>query len=450
MMSASSPSQSLRQAVAKRPALFLALLFVAIAVAVSLYDSNLSLNPEQWRCRGDFAEYTLRASHIVLKGGNPYGHEDMEGRAFRYFPVNAIIYVPLSLLPLPIAQGVWVAANVVLLILALRCHTSLAGLCRAGKGTWFIALLVGLPFILPNFHSGQWNLPVYSITLLGLWLIIARGRPWAGGLVVGLAGGIKYMPITFALYFLAKRHWRAAAAIPLATAFWVLVVPTAFLGYERHGQLLTAFSRQGIEDIRNMVDQEEVLGHSLLATSYSYLTPCIRHPAHAVTMEMRGLNLPPGLAENIAIGLCACLVAGTLVAFWRSGKGTEPGPTALMEVAMALLLMLMISPEVRKAQLLTIFTPAFALGLLLFRTEGPAQIRRTSFWALGACTILMAAAKRGIGAEALRRYALVYGALTAMLLILYGGLMYVYLRWRDEVHFPEPRPRTPKADALTT
>lgn len=417
----------------RRPLLSWALLLVIVAAAVSLHDFRWSSNPEDWNWRGDFSKRTLRASRIVAVGENPYGHVDMEGRPFRYFPLNAVLYVPFTLVPVPIAQGLWFAANFVLLLWALGCHSQLTGLKKAGIGVWILALLVGVRFVVDNFNLGQWNLPVFSLTVLGLWLIVVRKKPWFGGFTVALAASIKYMPIAFVVYFLAKRNWRAAGAILVGVVFWVLVFPTLFLGYEKHRALLVSFVEQGTTDVGNMISTKHVIGNSLLATVYAYLTPSPKRSAHKLTMEINVLNLSPPAAEGIALAVCGAIVACTLVAFWRRGKGTSPGPGTMMELGIMFLVMLMISPEVRKAQLLTTIAPAFALSVLCLRTDITRAYKKLALCAILAGFFLVFISSSFIWDSALRRYGISYGTLTLMLLVLYGALMAIYLRFRSSV-----------------
>ena len=428
--------------VRRRPVLSSALLFLAVAAAVGLHDSRGSLNPDDWRWRGDFSKFTLQASRLLVAGENPYGHAALSGQAFRYFPLNAVVYVPFTFVPLPVAQGAWCAANLLLLLWAMRGHAGLAGLVRAGFWSWLLALLVSGRFINDSFLLGQWNLPVYSLTALGLWLIVAKQRPWSGGLLVGLAAGLKYMPIAFVLYFLVKRHWHAAAAILLGVVFWVLVVPTLALGYDTHRALMLSFLRQGTEDVGAMLGGgRPVVGNSLYVLVYAYLTPCLKHTTHGLTLQINILCLPPSVAKGIALGVCAFVAAGTLAAFWRSGRHTPPTPRTVMELGMMFLIMLMVSPEVRKAQLLTTFTPAFALALLYLKSDiSPTDKRLALAGVLAACALVVVSSKVAHGA--LRRYAVSYGSLTLMLIVLYGVLMFIYLRSRGS---PQLVPHNPQS-----
>jgi len=415
----------------RRPLVFWGAVFAFVAVSVSMYDFRGSSDPAKWHTRGDFADISLRAARLLAAGESPYGHPELAGRDFRYFPLNALLYVPLTLVPVPVAQGIWWGANVVLLLWALGAHRKIAGLDRARALLWTLALAVSFRFMYDCLKLGQWNLPVYTLTALGLWLVVARRRPWLGGGLIGLAAGLKYMPIAFVIYFLAKRSWRPAAAVALGAVFWVIVLPTVFLGWERHASLLKAFVHQGTADVRRMTGNETVVGNSLYTTIYAYLTPCVRHPSQGVNRQVNVASLTPAAARAVAYGVCVALVAATLVAFVRGGRGTTPGLRTAMELGLMFLLLMMISPEVRKAQLLTTFTPAFALAAVYFGTKARGARRTVALAALlVAFALVVVCSKTLPGVSA---YTSSHGGLTLVLLVLYAALMFLYLRPREEV-----------------
>jgi len=411
--------------------LFWLLVVIAATLGVAAYDSRLSSNPEDWRIRGDLTRFTLAASRLMLSGQNPYDADLLQGNAYRYFPLNAVVYAPLTWVPIPLAQGFWVAVNLVLLIWALRVHRALAGLARAHAGIWIFALLIGFRFIKDNFQLGQWNLPVYSLTVLGLWVILCKKRPWCGGWIVALAASLKFMPIAFVAYFAVKRQWRPTAAILLGVVFWILLFPALCLGFERHNALFHAYFDQGVGDVQDMMSERLATGHSLLVTVYAYLTPTLKHSAHKLDMQINLLSLEPQTAEHVALGVCILLVVLTLAVFWRKGGDTAPGRRTILELGILFMVMLLISPEARKAQLLTVFTPAFALAAVYWSAKAGSFEKRLSLGTivLGVVLILVSSS---LGKDlGIRPYALSYGSLTLLLLTHYGALMLLHRRQPD-------------------
>ncbi len=437
--------------------------FGVVATGVAIRDSRILSNPdrfktyrEKWSIRGDFTTFSLAAAYAVRRGENPYERENVvvfpedvypssafesskphkapwncqPGKNFKYFPLNAVVLLPFTFLPVPVAQGVWFALNLTVLIGILYAHKGLAGEKRIRPFVWIGAFVLAARFFQDNLNLGQWNLPVYNLTILGLYLTIVRRMPWRGGLLVGLAAGLKFMPAGFALYFLARRQWRAAAAIGLSIVFWVLLVPSLVLGPTRHWNLLHEYRLQTKRQMENRVDSGGVTGHSLLVTLKAYLTPVERKGEKDDTRyRINILNLERATADWAAKTFCLTLVAVTWFACTRGGAGATPGRRTMIELGLWFTLYLLISPEVRRAQMLTVFTAGMALMLTWAETRVASRVRWTSLAAVGVAIAMVAISSR-IREGYWREWVILHGGLTLGIGSLWAMLL--ALRFRQD------------------
>jgi hypothetical protein len=408
--------------------------FFFLAISITLYDSRITTDPEEWNIRGDLTKYSLAASKVMLNGGDAYDSSaNPYNNKYKYFPLNATLLVPLAFLPIPMAQGLWVAINACLVIFALWSLKELAGRKRLNFFIWIGAFIIAGRFIIDCIQLGQWNLPTFSLTVIGLWLIIARKRPWIGGLVVALAAGMKYMPAVFILYFLSRRQWKPAIAILLGMALWILILPTLVWGPSRHIDMLGHFVETSHGQKKSMIDEHNYTGHSMLVYVKSSLTKSIHHAGHDIEGEMNIVDLPPHVAGNIAFAACFVLALCTFLITAR-GKHTEPGLRTLLDISMVFALLLLISPEVRKAQLLTMYVPSFTL-ILAWRwfARGTFERRLALGGLLFAFVVMFVSSDHGDGWEPTQEWLVLHGTWTLYIMTFWLSCLLLRFRaLRDE------------------
>lgn len=410
------------------------LVFLALAFVVSIYDSQVlakhhrfKWGEKHWKIRGDFTSYSLAASRTMAKGENPYDKANQDDHPYKYFPLNAFLLTPFTWVPIPVAQGFWFSLNVLLILAALRAHQPLLGRKKVPVFVWVIALAIGGRFIWDNLQLGQWNLPVYSLTILGLSLIIGSGKNWRGGFLLSLGAALKFMPAIFLFYFLMKRNYRAVAAILVGLVFWIYLLPTAIIGPERHHLLLGDYMQESRIRSEKMVGSDEVSGHSLLVTVRAYLTPCHKNSGHHIEGDIHILNLPPQTAMRIAQTLCGILALWVFCLCLKGGAGTPAGQRTLLDICLLLTLILLISPEARKAQFLTVFSTAFTLATYLKTGNLLRGESRIAAISLFCGLILVIFSSSSIGRDTNHAF-LLHGGLTFLLFIFLFALS--ILKWR--------------------
>lgn len=133
---------------------------------------------------------------------------------FTYPPFAAVVLVPLTLAPLAIAQALWTLCTLALAALVVRQVVAPLLAAQFDKGwhrdAWLVGSWLMLVFSGPvaeTIQLGQISLLVWTLVIVDLTLIPPRYR----GVLTGLAGGIKLVPLFFLGYFALTRQWRAAA-----------------------------------------------------------------------------------------------------------------------------------------------------------------------------------------------------------------------------------------------
>jgi hypothetical protein len=123
--------------------------------------------------------------------------------------LSALPILPWSSLSALEAKHAWMIANLVFLCAILLLLTRMTAL-----GWERAALLLFLAFtpLRNNFLLGQMHVLVLLLLALGAWLYF-RGRHFASGVSLAIAGALKIYPALFLILFLWKKQWRAAAGL---------------------------------------------------------------------------------------------------------------------------------------------------------------------------------------------------------------------------------------------
>ncbi len=260
---------------------------------------------------------------------------------------------------LRLGAGVWYG---LLCLSYLACIAMSIDMCRLAslrQRMWLAlgAVIVSARFFLMNVRLGQLNMFVMFWALLGCWLIVRRRHVW-GGVSLGLAIALKIIPGGLLLWLLWRRNWTAAISLSLCGLFLLLIAPMATWGI-RGGVEKTyrwfARSHHWVSDL----PAQESPGQSLSSMANRFLrkvsavTPRRRIPLYINFVDS------PRMAK-IAAGLLlalACLVTLTAV----RGSTASPPRRGGLEVGLMFLLLLLISPESRRAHFVTMLIPAVGL-----------------------------------------------------------------------------------------
>ncbi len=153
------------------------------------------------------------------------GYEDLK---FTYTPFASIIFIAATVPPLALLEHVSQAVNTVAMLAGIWVTLAAVGWPVRGRaGQAGITLLVGAALF--------WTEPVQRVLYLGqielilmaliMWDLGQPDRRWWKGAGVGLAAGVKLVPLIFIPYLLLTRRFRQAA---VATCTFALTVGVGF------------------------------------------------------------------------------------------------------------------------------------------------------------------------------------------------------------------------------
>ena len=125
---------------------------------------------------------------------------------FRYLPGVAIVFVPFALLPYSVALAVWLVIE-----LAVAAAIGVA-LIRPLPNSWRPWAAAGYVF----FLGLVLEVTLGNVNLISLALALAawrfRDRAIGAGVLLAAAVGLKFLPLTLLLFYLASGRWRPVLA----------------------------------------------------------------------------------------------------------------------------------------------------------------------------------------------------------------------------------------------
>ena len=150
---------------------------------------------------------------------------------FKYLPSSAIIYLPLSMLPLEVAKPIWFAISIAALVWSFRIVRQLVPEPRVRR-LWVIPLLVLAKFFLRELRLGQINILVTLVMLWGARALV-RQRDERGDIVAGasaaLATALKPHAALLFPYLVVKGKWRSVGC-GFAVLAAAVAAPALFYG----------------------------------------------------------------------------------------------------------------------------------------------------------------------------------------------------------------------------
>jgi hypothetical protein len=152
----------------------------------------------------DFRAYWLAGQHLLAGAPLYPGPETILGLPdeFRYFPIVALLFVPFALVPYPVALAIWTLLQV------------------ATAGAVGIALIRPLPSSWRPWAGAAYvfflglvlEVTLGNVNLLSLGLALAawrlRDRALPAGVLLAAAVGLKFLPLTLLLFYVASGRWR--------------------------------------------------------------------------------------------------------------------------------------------------------------------------------------------------------------------------------------------------
>ncbi len=286
----------------------------------------LIAGPVYWfGVRTDMSDFGVcyRAGERLLAGETLYRETDGHLQ-FKYAPASALIFAPLSLLPLEAAKAVWFVVMAACLAGILRIVSRwAAGSGEASRWAAVWTLAVMAKSLGREFQLGQVNL----LILLLMVLMVregAAGRPFASGLGGGASLLVKPYAAVFLPDLILKRKWMTLAGGAAALGIG-LIVPAAVYGFAGNAVVLGEWKS------------------TLSASTPGLLLAGDNASFYAFAAKVFGFS--PDAAGPFIIGGLATAVLGVLyLEMVRRGRAAAVPGSAFTEAAALMMLIPMVSP----------------------------------------------------------------------------------------------------------
>ncbi|MGW2660439.1 glycosyltransferase 87 family protein [Nocardia tengchongensis] len=180
---------------------------------------------------GGFDVHVYRDGAWKIYNHHPlYTETTHRGLSYTYTPFSTLIFLPILGIPWADVTNTWLALNIcVLYACVLLCWKVLGYQLTwslAGVSALLTATCMFVEPIRTTLYYGQINLVLMALIL---WDFSRPEHSRLRGIGVGLAAGIKLVPLYFVAQFLVLRRWRAAltaaAAFVLTIALAAAVLP---------------------------------------------------------------------------------------------------------------------------------------------------------------------------------------------------------------------------------
>ncbi|MFA5088787.1 MAG: glycosyltransferase family 87 protein [Candidatus Omnitrophota bacterium] len=187
----------------------------------------------------DFRVYYATGERF-LKREDIYSRPEESITPFKYSPMFAMLVSPLSLFSKHAASQILFTLNflalIIVIILAKKLIEVQSLSLKENVLLCFFSILLTFRFILQVWDSGQVNLIMFLLVLLGLYLL-RKDRVIGAAACIAFSIMFKYMPAVFLPYFLVKRKFKAVFFI-LAFIAVFCFFPMLYTGVQRGADYL--------------------------------------------------------------------------------------------------------------------------------------------------------------------------------------------------------------------
>ena len=207
-----------------RPVLLVAVAAFAFAIAAGAYGYDLLGHPLHVMLPWFDLHVYNDAGHIARQApASLYSWQLQPGIRFTYPPFAALVFAGASMLPWPVLS--WLMTGISLAAIPAVAWLTFgalgwSGRSRAAATLGLSAVALWTEPVLRALHLGQIEL---VLMLLIVWDLCQPDRRWWKGAGVGLAAGIKLVPLIFIPYLVLAGRLRQAAAAAIAFAITTVI-----------------------------------------------------------------------------------------------------------------------------------------------------------------------------------------------------------------------------------
>jgi alpha-1,2-mannosyltransferase len=299
----------------RRRRLVLLIAAAALVIAVAAYLADMVAHPRNdsltWY---DLKVYNDAGQVLLHSPDRLYTWQLHPGIKFTYTPFMGLVFALTSLIPWVVLRWLMTAASVAAVagtIWLMLGALGWRGQRRTAGLLGFMAVALWLEPVQRALHLGQIE-PL--LMLLVVWDMCQSDRRWWKGAGVGVAAGIKLVPVVFIPYLLLSGKRRQAAAACASLAATVLT-GFAFLPYTSFKYWLTGyFLKPGnVGDVGSLLNQSVLAVLTRADGSVSAATPA--YLVLAVVILVLGVTAAALLHRSgrPVAGWVTCALTGLLV-----------------------------------------------------------------------------------------------------------------------------------------
>jgi hypothetical protein len=297
----------------------------------------------------DFFVYYSAAKQLIR---HDYDLYRQGGLAFRYAPVVAFAFVPLSVLPPRAAAFLWYLLKIGALVAIAGMVMKL--LAHGRERLWKIlglSFLVTGGYLVEEFRTGNIHFLVLFLIVLAFFHA-QRGRIVVPSFLLAAAICVKVTPLLFLLYFALMRRWKLC----LFCVLWLAVLiigPALLIGWEKNLDLEKHWTETAL------ARADEPVNHSLKGVLFKYLgekPPLVETEKYP---RVNVLNLRSEAITTIWILASALLLFLLAAALLRKCGGNE---CAVLQYALLTVSLLILSPHDSRIYFSILFFPCAVIA----------------------------------------------------------------------------------------
>jgi hypothetical protein len=191
-----------------------------------------------YKVKGDMIDFEVnyKAGTRLRVGETLYQVKDGHFM-FKYLPSSALLYLPLSFIPLDVAKAFWYFAVIFCLVsIVYISKKMITQKMRNAAYLFVLPPIILSKFFLRELQLGQINAVITMVLLLMIWFMAygkteknSKNEIWMG-LLWGLAVALKPYALIFFPYFLLKKKWKALSSA-LGFLFLSFLATSLFYGF---------------------------------------------------------------------------------------------------------------------------------------------------------------------------------------------------------------------------
>lgn len=348
----------------RRPRLFLflsAALFIGIGIS-TVYRGGFSEHQ-----RTDFSVF-VRAAEAVQAGDNIYDVKTVRHWNYVYLPLLALLAVPFTYLPFAASVLIWYVLSVAAMAAVFWMASRLGENARDGFFAALTSFILVFPAFLGTLSRGQMGIISILIALAVFWLYL-RKHDTAAGLLLAFGIVLKTSPLAALIFFfLFRRNWRVLTACAFGGLFFVLILPSLFVGVEKNLFWLSEYFRITSHAVSDK-GYEGILWQQLVTpfaednqSAYAVLTRLFwGSEAAYIGHSNEGIRW-------ITRAFAALVLAAGAAAALRNPR-RAPAKRLLLEYSLYPMLMLWVSPVTQNHHYTALYLPFLAAALYLSGSE---------------------------------------------------------------------------------